>query len=166
MCKTRARKRRKEETSSAPSTSSKCSWNCNYRRSFFVQCTTRGRDRKLFYVHEATFPTPESLISYIIFLCWQFLLSLVLQFSPELQQVVFDVHFHTFISFPSSTELSMCREKKEHENIPSSFSSSSAFKFSCQKCFYNAVSIGARCMLHPQARDSISRVEWRFFSGW
>lgn len=29
----------------------------------------RERERELFYVHEATFSTPESLISYIIFLC-------------------------------------------------------------------------------------------------
>lgn len=45
-------------------------FSCN-RTSMCALCTTREgeRERELFYVHEATFSTPESLIPYIIFLC-------------------------------------------------------------------------------------------------
>lgn len=94
-------------------------------RAFLCTRSNIFNSRKLNFVH------------YIFIL--QFLLSLVLQFSPELQQVEFDVDFHTFISFPSSTELFEAlydeRREKEHENVQQ-FASSSAFKFSCQNSVF------------------------------
>lgn len=76
---TRGKNEIQRSTRNSSSSNNNIAFKCNYRGSFFVQSYFNVRlmynqERKVrertraFYVHEATFSTPESLISYIIFL--------------------------------------------------------------------------------------------------
>lgn len=103
------------------SEASKYSWNRNYRGSFFVQShfnvrlmhdeRVGGRERELFMYTKQHFNSRKLNFVHYIFMLLRFLLPCITNFSPKLQQVALNVHFHTFISFPSPAELLRCAMK-------------------------------------------------------
>lgn len=124
----------------------------------------RERKRELFYIHEATFSTPESLIPYIIFLFYQFLRSFSLHYifaQATTSSVRRSFSYFYFISILSRA----FRCAMKNMRMFSSFFF--LFKFSCQNSVFIML-----LLLEPDACSTpkhvicISRVEWRFFSGW
>lgn len=126
----------------------------------------RERERELFMYTKQHFNSRKLNFVHYIFMLLRFLLPCITNFSFKLQQVALNVHFHTFISFPSSAELLRCA-MKNMKTVPSSF----FFfflpsKFSCQNSVFIML-----LLLEPDACSTpkhviCSRVEWRFFSGW
>lgn len=86
-------------------------FSCN-RTSMCALCTTREGERaRAFLCTRSNIFNSRKLNSvHYIFMLLAATNSLLpaLQFSPKLQQVAFDVHSHTFISFPFSAELFQC----------------------------------------------------------
>jgi hypothetical protein len=135
------------------------------------------REKALFYVHEATFSTPESLIPYIIFLCSASAAFHPVSFSTKhyssrkptssasMYILILLFHFH------SSTELFPPRRAMKNMKMFTSFFCSPLFLFFLQLSCQNSVFI-MLLLLEPDACSTHLHVivyhvlSGAFFSGW